>query len=432
MVNQRLQPGAPPQTIRFDQRTRVLANGSIVTTVRARCYVCTDTGRVVEREASARLRGDGDKAIEVARTKARRKLLATLAKVAETKAAAIGPTTRLRVIADVMLSEKRALVAAREMSPGSLRTYEGSWKRYVEPELGDLAVEWVGVGRCDRFLKELRRTHGYATVASARSVLSEILAVAIRNEAIPRPSPIAGCADIVGEGRRKVKALEAGEAVHIWRLLSDLAGTPAPAVNGRHYRQTLCDPLVPDLWLWMLGTGDRISNALAVRWSSIDMEIGTAELGPNVIRVPREGLIINEGTSKSQEVAGVDLPEQVIAMLLVRQQQTVRRNPMNLVFPGRFGRLLDPSNVSSKQLRPALKAIGYGHVSSHWCRRTLGSELNAAGMTLMEIAGRLRHSDSRTTERHYIAKRGGNARVKAAIEAMLATEPERKVVALER
>jgi integrase len=103
-----------------------------------------------------------------------------------------------------------------------------------------------------------------------------------------------------------------------------------------------------------------------------------------------------------------------------------------LVFPGVFGELRDPSNVSSKQLRPALKAIGYGHVSSHWCRRTLGSELNAAGMTLMEIAGRLRHSDSRTTERHYVAKRGGNARVKAAIEAMLAADPGRRVVSLDR
>ena len=146
------------------------------------------------------------------------------------------------------------------------------------------------------------------------------------------------------------------------------------------------------------------------------------------------GLTISEGTSKSHEVEGVDLPEQVIAMLIARQQYLIgldRYKPMGLVFPGRFGELRDPSNTSSKQLRPALKAIGYGHVSSHWCRRTLGSELNAAGMTLMEIAGRLRHSDSRTTERHYIAKRGGNARVKAAIEAMLATEPERRVVALD-
>lgn len=338
--------------------------------------------------------------------------------------------TQLRDTAAIMFEEKRALVASGDMSPGSLRTYLGHWERYIAPELGDLLLERIGVQRCDQFLKALRRAHSYATVKGTRSVLSEILAVAVRHELIPPPNPVEGCADIPGEGRHKVKALESGEVVHILNLLLDLAHTPAPLVNNRRYRPTMCDQLVPDLWLWMLGTGDRISNALAVRWRFIDMDTGTARLGANVIRVPGVGLRINEGTSKSHEVEGVDLPEQVIAMLLARQQRK-DYNRFGLVFPGRFGELRDPSNTSSKQLRPALKAIGYSHVSSHWCRRTLGSELNAAGMTLMEIAGRLRHSDSRTTERHYVAKRGGNPRVKAAIEAMLATEPERRVIALD-
>jgi len=419
MPNSRLRPGEPPRTVRFDERTRTLADGTTKTVIRARAYVCNLQGRRVECSASA-----------ATQKQAERKLRHLIAETFSSRRPTINGQTRLRAFAEVMFDEKRAMVAEAQMSPGSLRTYEGHWRRHIEPELGDLAVEWVGVQRCDRFLKTLRAAHGYATVKGVRSVLSEILAVAVRHEVIPR-NPIEGCADIHGDGRRRIKALEAGEAVHIWRLLSDLARTPAPAVNNRRYRAMMCEAFIPDLWLWMLGTGDRISNALAVRWPLIDMVNGTARLGPNVIRVPGEGLRINEGTSKSQEVEGVDLPEQVIAMLLARQQRD-DYNPKGLVFPGRFGELRDPSNVSSKQLRPALKAIGYGHVSSHWCRRTLGSELNAAGCTLMEIAGRLRHSDSRTTERHYIAKRGGNSRVKAAIEAMLDTDPEQTVITLNR
>jgi integrase len=434
MVNKRLQPGAPPQTIRYDRRVRHLADGSTSTVVRARCYVCTDTGKLVERAASARLKDTTDKAVKAAERDALRRLLADLRTAPEeTKPTPVTAKTRLRVIAEIMLDEKRALVAKDQMSPGTLRTYEGHWRRHIEPELGDLAIEWVGVQRCDRFFKNLRAVHGYATVKGVRSVLSEITKVAVRCEAITT-DPTTKVADIPGDGRRHIKALDAAEAVHIWRLLLDLSQTPGPVVNNRRYRPNACSALVPDLWLWMLGTGDRISNALAARWSLIDMEQGVATLGANIIRVPGVGLRINEGTSKSQEVTGVDLPEQVIAMLIARRARQAaepKPNLLQLVFPGRFGDLLDPSNVSSKQLRPALKAIGYGHVSSHWCRRTLGSELNAAGMTLMEIAGRLRHSDSRTTERHYVAKRGGNPRVKAAIEAMLATEPERRVVALD-
>ncbi len=357
---------------------------------------------------------------------AERKLLAALAVGAPKNLSKI----RLRDVAAMMFEEKQASVGSGNMSPGSLRTYQNHWSRHIEPELGDVRVELLRVSRCDQFLRDLRRTRSYATAAGARAVLRMIFDTAIRKE-IVEDNPVSKCADILGDGRHHVKTLEAGEAVHIWRLLSERARTPSPTANNRRYRQTLCYQFVPDLWLWMLGTGDRISNALAVRWRYIDMATGTARLGANIIRVPGVGLRINEGTSKSHEVEGVDLPEQVIAMLLTRQQGD-DYNPMGLVFPGRFGELLDPSNVSSKQLRPALKAIGYGHVSSHWCRRTLGSELNAAGCTLMEIAGRLRHSDSRTTERHYIAKRGSSPRVKAATEVMLSAEPHQRIVDINR
>ena len=65
---------------------------------------------------------------------------------------------------------------------------------------------------------------------------------------------------------------------------------------------------------------------------------------------------------------------------------------------------------------------GWARTSS---RRTLGSELNDAGLSARVIATQLRHTDSRTTERHYTARRGGNAQVREAIEAMLSTAPER-------
>lgn len=422
MPNPRLVPGQPPRTIRFDTRTLTRADGSSRTVVRARCYVADQIGGRREVSASG-----------PTKPVAKRKLLAALGHAPD-RPKVVNGKTRLRFFAEVMFAEKRTMVAAGQLSPGTLRTYEGHWRRYIEPAVGDLAMEWLTVRVADDYFKLLRKTKGYATVKGIRSVLSEIAKVAVRYDALST-DPTAKVADIPGNGRRTIKALEAGEAVHIWRLLLDLSQTPGPVVNNRCYRLTACSALVPDLWLWMLGTGDRISNALAARWPLIDMEHGVATLGANIIRVPGVGLRINEGTSKSHEVTGVDLPEQVIAMLLARREQqaaAAKPNLLQLVFPGRFGELLDPSNVSSKQLRPALKAIGYGHVSSHWCRRTLGSELNAAGMTLMEIAGRLRHSDSRTTERHYVAKRGGNPRVKAAIEAMLATEPEQRVVTLDR
>lgn len=385
---------------------------------KAVCQFCDDRGDVGQRSKTA--------GSEAAAIRDLKDTLTTQARAAT--GTAITGRSRLTEVAVEMFVEKRTALAAGRLSPGTLRNYKAHWRRYIQPALGNMAVDWMGVARCDQFLKTLRESKGHSTVAGVRAVLGEILAVAVRHEALP-DNPIRHCADIPGDRHHRVKALDAAEAVRIWHLLADLATTPSETVNNRRYRPTLCDPMIPDLWLWMLGTGDRISQALAARWEWIDTDTGTARLGPNVIRVPGTGLRINEGTSKSQQVEGVDLPEQVIAMLLTRQQR-LDYNPQGYVFPNADGGLLDPSNTSSKRLRPALKAIGYGNVSSHWCRRTLGSELNAAGLSLMDIAGRLRHTDSRTTERHYVDKRGGNPRVKAAIEAMLATAPEQRVVPL--
>ncbi len=366
---------------------------------RARARWCDPaTGQRVERSAS------GD-----TRRKAERALLTVLARPPL-------PARRelLAVFAERMFEQKQMKVDAGEMSPTSLHLYRGAWRRHIEPALGGFVVDLLTVPRCDAYLWELRKRLGPSTVSNVRTVLRQILQVAVIAGAVPSPNPIGQVSDTPGRGRKPVKALSAEEAVRVWHGLAALAAA------GR------CEPWVPDLWLWLLGTGDRISNALATRWAWIDMTAGVASLGPNVIRVPGEGLRLSEGTSKSRAVEGIELPSQVLTMLLARQTLP-GYDPAGLVFPHPLGGYLDPNTVSSKRLRPALIAIGYGHVSSHWCRRTLGSALNDAGLTAKVIATQLRHTNQRTTERHYMAIRGGNPDVRAAIEAMLATEPEQPV-----
>lgn len=332
--------------------------------------------------------------------------------------------TKLRALWDEVLVEKRTKAAAGNLSDGTLRNYEGYWRNYIEAALGDVPISWLTVRRLDQYLRTLRESKGYATVKGVRNVLSEILDLAVRHDLI-NDNPIGKVADIRNDGPKRAQALPAAEAVWIWNRLQELANTPAEAVNNRHYRAMMCDQLVPDLWLFMLGTGLRISQALAVRWSWIDMETGIARVGPNVVRIRGKGLETNEGTSKSHRVR-IALPDQVLAMLAMRQQPTT--DPADPVFPSGKAGLLDPTNVSSKMLRPALIAIGRTDVSSHDCRRALASELNEAGLSLMEIAAQLTHADTRTTERHYIEKRAVNPRVKAVIKSVLSAPPEMRAV----
>lgn len=337
---------------------------------------------------------------------------------------------RLRVLAEEMFTRKRTMMTTGQLSDGSLRNYESHWRLYLEPALGDVPISWLTVRRIDQYLTKLRETKSYPLVKGVRSVLTEILEEGVRQDLIA-DNPVRKAADIRGGGPTVVKVLPIEDAVWIWYQLKKLAATPAEKVNGRQFRETLCDPMVPDLWLWMLGTGHRISQALAVRWRWIDLDAGTARVGANVTRVRGKGLVVNENTSGKSQVVEIGLPEQVLAMLHARQALE-DYDPMGLVFPDAFGGLLDPSNVSSKKLRPALKLIGRPEVSSHWCRRTLATEMDKAGMSLTAIAAQLTHADTRTTERHYVSKQVVNPEMLKAINAMLATEPERRVVAMGR
>jgi integrase len=363
------------------------------------------------------------------RAGAREALEQTLAEEAQ-GSAPLDRSTRLRGLADEMFARKRTAVVAGQLADGSLRNYESHWRLYIEPALGDVPVSWLTVRRVDQYLSKLRETKSYALVKGVRSVLTEIFEEGVRQDLLA-DNPVRKAADIRGDGPRSVKVLPIEDAVWIWYRLQELARTPAEKVNNRRYRTMLCDSMVPDLWLWMLGTGHRISQALAVRWPWIDLDAGTARVGANVTRIRGKGLVVQENTSGKSQVVEIGLPEQVLAMLHARRALPTH-DPMGLVFPDSFGGLLDPSNVSSKKLRPALVAIGRAEVSSHWCRRTLATEMDKAGMSLTAIAAQLTHADTRTTERHYVSKRVVNPEMLAAINAMLATEPERRVVPMGR
>jgi integrase len=416
MPNDRLRPGEPPRTIRFYERTTTKPDGTTKTVVRARAYVADDKGRRIERAASG-----------ATRKQAERALRHVLAQRHEKRGPVINRQTRVSVFAGIMLTEKRDKVAAGQMSPGSLRNYEGHYDRYIDEPLGDLAIEWLTVRTADQFLKTLRETHGYATVKGVRSVLTEIAEVAVRYEVIGR-NPVKLAANIPGGATKRVRALEAAEAADLWCKLVALSQGALLDEDGNAL--PACHRDVPDMALWMLSTGDRIGNALAVHWPWIDLQASpvTAKLGPNVIWVKREGLRLHEGTSKSR-AGRLGLPGQCVEMLKVRRIRAL--NLAGPVFCDGFGGLRDPSNTS-RQLKAAFRAVGYGHITSHWFRKTVGSELDRAGLPTSEVAAQLRHADQRTTEKHYMEKRSVNPRATAALEGMLSTSPERKVVGLTR
>lgn len=336
---------------------------------------------------------------------------------------AITADTRMPVLAEEFLARIDRLADAGDRSPGTARLYRGHWANYIRPAVEGLTVAECDVHRLDSLLVELRQRHSADLVKSVRAVLSGMMGIAVRRKAITS-NPVRDVEAIPSGKRALVRALEPGEAVDLWEKLTVLSRTPSERSNNRRYRATVVSPDLPDLVLWMLGTSERIGQAIAVHWPWLNLGEAVAELGPNVIRVKGKGLRLNWGTTKTRERV-LDLPEPVVAMLLLRHEKAT--NPMGPVFPDSFGGLRDPHNTLG-ELRRAFDLAGYRWVTSHVLRKTVATVLDDAGLSARHIADQLGHARPSMTQDRYMKRGARNPKAKAALEAVFATQPEQRAV----
>jgi integrase len=119
----------------------------------------------------------------------------------------------------------------------------------------------------------------------------------------------------------------------------------------------------------MLATGLRIGEALAVTWSDVDLDAGTVEVDWKLQRIKGEGL------------------------------RRVQR-------------------LTSRDLREARDAAGFGWVTSHVFRKTCATILDEAGLSARDVADQLGHAMPSMTQDVYMGRKIANLRAAAALEAL--------------
>lgn len=165
---------------------------------------------------------------------------------------------------------------AGDRSPGTAQTYRDRLDNQVLPALGGLRLREVSVSRVDRVLKATREHRGVAVAKLTRTVLSGMLGLATRHDAMPA-NPVRDAAPVRSTGKVR-RALELEE---VWDLRAKIAAD-----------QKVIDWDLVDLVDFMLATGLRIGEVLAVVWSAVDLDAGTVEVRGTVIRVTGSGLMI--------------------------------------------------------------------------------------------------------------------------------------------
>ena len=289
------------------------------------------------------------------------------------------------------------------LSPNTAQLYGLQLRNHVLPVLGSLRLREVRVARVEGFLRRLQKHGGTATAKTCRTVVSGVMGMAVRQEAI-LANPTREVSRITGGKRRPPRSLTAEERI---RWITQLEADPRAVQKD-----------LPDLTHWMLATGVRIGEALAVSWTEIDLDTCAVEVDWKLVRITGEGLI-RVPRVKDDSDRTLPLPPFAVAMLHRRRPGTGLHDPL---FPNSRGGWRDPSNTS-RDLREARGTAGFTWVTSHVFRKTCATILDEAGLSPRDIADQLGHARPSMTQDVYMGRGIVNPATAAALEAALNSGP---------
>ncbi len=316
-----------------------------------------------------------------------------------TAGATLTPDSRIREAAVLWFEQREAELAAGDLAHNTLGAYRSAWRLHIEPALGGLRLREVNVSRCEAWQQALRRRKGASTTKSSRAVLSGILGYAARMGAI-QTNPCRDMSKIPGKRKRQPRAMTKVER-NEWL---DKMTADAKAARWE----------IPDLTRFMLSTGCRIGEALAVSWDEVDLDAGTVAICWHLVRVTGEGLLRMPGAKSDAGDRLLKLPRWAVDVLMHRRVAEDSGYP---VFPDSLGGWRDPSNTM-RVLRESRDAAGFEWVTSHVFRQTVITVLDEADLPTRHVADQAGHSQMATTQL-YMARKVASDRAAEALEDLL-------------
>ncbi|WP_371262036.1 tyrosine-type recombinase/integrase [Phycicoccus sp. Soil802] len=301
--------------------------------------------------------------------------------------------------AEVWLSRIQRLADLGQRSPGTVETYGRQLEGHVLPRIGGLRLRELTTPVVDRFVLDVYQDVGAATARTCRSIVSGALSLAVRQGAIAA-NPARELERLEGTRAKEPRALTSEEQA---KWFMGMTGDQVAV------RQDLVD-----FSAFLLATGLRIGEALAVLWTEVDLDTGALTVTSTLIRVTGQGLLRKTTKSKAGQRALL-LPTWCVAML--RRRSEVGVAPDEPIFATVDGRFRDPRNVS-RQLADARDRLGFGWVTSHTWRKTMATILDGGGASPRMIADQLGHSRVSMSLDFYLGRRSVDPRVLAALEAV--------------
>jgi integrase len=225
-----------------------------------------------------------------------------------------------------------------------------------------------------------------ANARIALTCLKGMLDVAVREDAIS-VNPARSVSPVPATVSKDVRARDVAGVAELRATLAD--GASAVARD------------LPDLVDIMLATGCRIGEALALRWSDVDLAEHIVYLTGTVVRENGVGLF-RQDTTKGKKPRGYFVPKFAMAMLERRARQ-VPPGPLDLVFPSARQGLREGSTVEKQWRKFREQHPQWSWITPHTFRESVGTAVGR-GADIAAAAKQLGHTSSAITEKYYVVR----------------------------
>lgn len=168
---------------------------------------------------------------------------------------ALKPSDRVAVAIEMFMANLQALVDEQVRSPGTLYTYRQHIDKNLLPRIGEIRIGEALTPVVNKVVTDIKDEVGVASARTCRSILASSLAIAVRHGALTS-NPVREIEIVTKQRRRPPRSLTEEEREQWFELLRQ---------DERAVRADLID-----ISKFMLATGERIGETLAVLWEDLN------------------------------------------------------------------------------------------------------------------------------------------------------------------
>jgi len=288
-------------------------------------------------------------------------------------------------------------------------TYEGSYRKNIEPVFGNTRLKDITTARITEFLLELGKTKKPQTVRKNKIIMHSILNFAVQQKFISE-NPCIGTVwrkDVEADSSERDNYLPVEQARHLIELTSEYS---------------TFNVIIQVL----LRTGLRSGEVLGLTWDKIDFDAKTIFVDKTLTYVTSRYFLFTPKIKMSLRTIGMD--DETVALLRRHKEEQDKLKAIvgaawqqpYAVFTSNTGHYYDRCLLNTQFRRFLSRHPELKKITIHGLRHTNASMLIEAGENLDAISKHLGHASSEITSRVYAHMLAGvRVRITATISNLL-------------